>query len=421
MIKPFFILTPVLCSLLLLVQPSCILGRTTEISPSVRELRRSEVTRLSEKRSELTPVKSYLRISEYYLKNNKPLKALEIYTFGLDQQPDNWELLSGLLKTSAELKKYRFALPYAEHFMTIAPDSREAFLYYSLINDGISKEAALEESKAKKAFNKPPGAEETTAAPTPATAAVTATAPTADVAEADKVSPLLNYSIEEKLKALQVLFAIDAAVKTFNLRNKEKPMEVLSIEKLTETGILPKDLKLTKWKDNLAITNGELEIKDIGTVSKLKEELKPFKDKIQKVRDYVQAGEHYEALNLIEELTELYPDMREIMYKRLFILISAKESVQSIKVATELRNKFKESPRPLFELIMVYYKLGNYEEAKVTADSLIQSFPKTHWAGLAEKVNELMSKNVSFNLLANIKEARQKHLTAKETSVTKKE
>lgn len=411
--KLFLLFSPVFYFLLLLSQPQSILCSPTEISPAAREFRRSEITRLAAKRQELTPVKSYLRISEYYVKNKKPLKALEIYVFGLNHQPDSLQLLSGLLKTSVSLKKYKFALPYAEHFITIAPNSREAFHYYTVVNDELSKESALETARAEKEFNKPPDD----------TKPATVTEPVKEtvVAALAEAKPLANYSIEEKLKALRVLFAIDAAVKTFNLRNKEKPMEVLSIDQLTETGILPKGLRLDKWKDNLAISNGELEIKNIGTVSKLKEELKPFKDKMQKVRKFVQSGEHYEALNLIEELTETYPQMREIVYKRLFILISAKESVQSIKVATELRNKFKDSPRPLFELIMVYYKLGNYEEAKLTADTLINSFPETHWAGLAKKVNELMNKNISFNLLADIREARQKHLAPEEKCVKKEE
>ena len=379
------------------------LAGSTEISSATRELRRSEVTRLAAKRQELTAVKSYLRIGEYYQKNRKPLKALEIYIFGLNHQPDSFKLLGRLLRIAVQLKKHNLALPYAEHYVTIAPDSREAFHYYSLINDELSNAARARTLKAEKEFSSVPPAKVETSTENESTLKTATPEKTGSPAKT-------NYTLEEKLKALRVVCAIDAAVKTFNLHNKEKPMETLSLDTLTETGILPKGLRLRKWKDKLHITNGELAIKGLGTVAELKSKLKPFREQMQKVRQFVQTGEHYEALNLIDELTQQYPAMREIAYKRLFILISAKESVQSVKVATELRNRFKDSPRPLFELVMVYYKLGNYIEAEATADSLIQNFPKTHWAGLALKIKDLMVRNVSFDLLANIKEARREHL-----------
>ena len=392
-----------------------------EISQERRTFRSEEAKRLSSKRQELSPVRSFERIARYYIKNKKPEKALEIYIFGLNHQPYNTNLLKGLLKTATGLSKFRLARPYAAHYLEIAPESNEAFHYYKLIEDELNKSVREKEQKAQAEFN----------APEPSTGkgelseSVTATGNTSGVStntqssESSSTESSPSFTMEEQMKGLKILSAIAAAVRVYNLRNKDEPMEELSLEKLRETGILPKGLKLNNFENLLSLDSGEPSIKGMGKWSVVKEKLDPIKDKMNKVRLYTLNGEYYHAINVIDELSTSYPLLAEGMYRRLVTVISSKGDEGTKTVATELINKFKDKPRPLFELTMVYYKLGNFEEAKITADHLIDAYKETHWAKLAEEVKKLMDSKISYNLMSDLTAAREKLLSKQTKYETK--
>jgi len=365
--------------------------------------RRTEAASLADTR--LAAQRSYLHLAEFYRARGLDGKAAELYLFGLLRNPDDVRMLRGILEIWVGQERYGEALPYAVRFAALAPSDPAARRLLGVIrahldakNPGAVKQAL---AAAAAAGQGTATAAEPAAASVPATAAASATAVTTAPA-----APAAAPSRQDKLRALRMMKAVAAAVTMYNLNHPTAKMDKLDLEKLKADKVLPAGLSLEPFTSRFELAGTSVAIKDLGDVAGLEKELADYQASMARYYGFIAKGEVHEALNQAESLAAAYPDETDAIFPRLFTLLTMQRGAEAERLARQVTERFKDRPRPLFELLMVQYRSGQYEGARVTASVLQQRFAATHWAQLAGEIGRLVDRNVGFDLLSNLIAAR---------------
>ena len=387
--------------------------------------RQDQATKLSNTR--LYSMGSYLHLAAYYRSQGFPAKAAELYLFGLLRNPDDTRMLRGLLEIWIPEKRYRESLPYATRYVEIAPQDSVAVDFLKTIRQALKKKTkdAVKEALEEAGKKGQGGAT--------ASKSEESTKPKEDKKdekkeeskEAEKKEEGPKPTRQMKLRALRMMKAISAAVKTYNINHPKEKMEKLDIKKLTDDKVLPTSLSLAPWKDKLSIDGTNVKIEGVGDLQGLAGELADYRNDVNRYYELIGLGQLHEALNQAEVLSTKYPEDAANFFPRLFTLLSLKKGTEAEELANKVIEQFKDKPRPLFELLMVQYRSGLYTPARKTADVLMKRFGDSHWAELAREISRLIDRNVGFDLLSNLITARKEVLASvaesKKTTEAKKE
>jgi len=341
----------------------------------------------------LAPITSLFRLADWYNRRNKPEKAAEIYLFALVRAPDNPRLLRGIVETLLQLNRVKEALPYANRLEIIAP--QDPFVR-GLVN---SLGDRLAESKS-------PSTPTSSAAATLETTSVDPTIRT--------TTPTEQATRSDKLRALRIMKALAAAIRTYDANHPKEPMKELDINLLVEDKSLPANVDLHPYTDKLTLVDGKITVEGVGSLTTLATELEGFKTDLARYHMLVGRGELPEALDAAEALAEKYPDEAGLLFAKLATLVSMKRDKDATELARRLVLHLKSSPRPLFELLSTQYRTGDFEGAETTNRLLNEKYPNSHWAKLGCQVCRLIDRDVSYDLLSTLLEARARVLLSLE-------
>ncbi len=388
--------------------------------------RQAQADRLSGRR--LNANRSYLHLATYYRANGFDAKAAELYLFGLMRNPDDPRMLRGLLEIWLKFKRYRDALPYATRYLEVDPTSPVAIDFLKTIRTELDKKGkdTVEKALAEAAAKGQGGATAGKNSSKPADSGSSKPEEKKDEEKTDDKKEEPKPTRQLKMRALRLMKAIAAAVRTYNINHPKEKMEKLDLKKLTEDKVLPAKLDLSPWQEKISIAGPNVSIEGVGDMMALDKELEAYRSDLSRYYQLISSGEIYEALDQAEQLTEKYPEDAANFFPRLFTLLSMKKGKEAEDLANKVIEQFKDKPRPLFELLMVQYRSGLYRGARKTAAVIEKEFRDSHWAELAGEISRLVDRNVGFDLLSNLITARKEVLdsvakSSKSTEAKKEE
>lgn len=364
---------------------------------------------LMEHRSALAPLESLLHLADFYLAHAMPRKALEVYLFGLLRAPDDPRFLGGTAQLFLDLDLPRDARPYAARWVAVDPSDAAARFALTRADRALAALAAAMASPATTATTGPPPATAETAPTTPSEAAA---------ASATTTPPPPPPTRTEKLQALSVMKAVAAAVRSYNLNHPRDPMAKLDLDALTKDKVLPSAVDLGTFRSRLTLEGTKVGIDGLGTQDALEAELADYRSRLARFNGFVARGETAEAVDAAEELARAYPDDAELVFPRLAALVQMSRGPEAAALARRLVDAMPGRPRPLFELLMVQYRSGDGPGARATAVRMRRDHGDSHWARLADQIARLVDRNVSFDVLSSLIEARRSLLSATKTTGT---
>lgn len=364
---------------------------------------------LMEHRSALAPLESLLHLADFYLAHAMPRKALEIYLFGLLRAPDDPRFLGGTAQLFLDLDLPRDARPYAARWAAVAPSDAAARSALTRADAALAALAAAMASPTTTAAAGPP----------PATAGAAPTPPSDSAgASATTTPPPPPPSRSEKLQALSIMKAVAASVRSYNLNHPRDPMTKLDLDVLTKDKVLPSAVDLGTFRGRLTLDGTRVGIEGLGTQDSLETELADYRTRLARFNGFVARGETAEAVDAAEDLARAFPDDADLVFPRLAALVQMSRGPEAAALARRLVEAMPGRPRPLFELLMVQYRSGDGPGARATAARMRRDHGDSHWARLADQIARLVDRDVSFDVLSSLIEARRSLLSTTKTAGT---
>jgi hypothetical protein len=209
------------------------------------------------------------------------------------------------------------------------------------------------------------------------------------------VPPRLDPEVKgDKLHALGVLKAVDAALKIYKLNHPKEEIKELDLKKLVGDKALPKELDLSVYP-TMTLAEGKLSMNGFGAMDALEKDLTAYREGLEKAARHREKGLLSEAHSTLAEMEGKFPGDPELLERLLRVQLELNLDFPGAESARKLYLARPGDPRHLWTLAVLFFRSRRPERARVVALLLPKVYQDSYYTPAAKAMVALVDSGVS--------------------------